>query len=78
MTREDLISWATSKGWTLDGFGHLHKKRGDGELTHYRIKLSKISARYEVKSKFGWVRMRSGYLKALSINNDGKIVGMTL
>lgn len=77
MTREELIQWATSNGWKLDRWGHLQKTEHGG-LRHCRIKLSRIAARFEIKTDYGWVRVRSGYLKDLSINADGKLAGMKL
>jgi len=74
MKKEQFISWAESQGWKLDRFGHL-KKEKDGKS--YRFKLSRIAARYEVKSSAGWVRIRSGYFSKLTISDEGKLVVMT-
>jgi len=75
MTREQLIAWATQNGWTLDRHGHLHKIEHEG-LRHYRIKLSRLAARFEIKTVHGWTRVRSGYLKDIYITADGKLAGM--
>ena len=72
MTRDDLVSWATRNGWKLDRFGHL-KEFDNG--TH-RLKLSRIAARHEISTPFGWARLASGYLKNLHLTADGKLVGM--
>jgi hypothetical protein len=74
MTRDELIAWATRNGWKLDRWGHLKKEFGNG--TH-RIKLSRIAARHEIATPFGWARLASGYLKNLSIAADGKLAGMS-
>jgi hypothetical protein len=74
MTRDALITWATRNGWKLDRWGHLKKEFDNG--TH-RIKLSRIAARHEISTPFGWARLASGYLKNLSITPDDKIAGMT-
>ncbi|MBX9601432.1 MAG: hypothetical protein K2X35_10515 [Bryobacteraceae bacterium] len=74
MTRDELITWATRNGWKLDRWGHLKKEFDNG--TH-RIKLSRIAARHEISTPFGWARLASGYLKNLSITPDDKIAGMT-
>ena len=74
MTRDELITWATRTGWKLDRWGHLKKEFDNG--TH-RIKLSRIAARHEISTPFGWARLASGYLKSLSITPDDKIAGMT-
>jgi hypothetical protein len=42
----------------------------------YRLKLSPIMARLEVKTPHGWVRIKSGYYKDLSFTPDGKIAGL--
>jgi hypothetical protein len=39
--------------------------------------LSRIAARHEISTPFGWARLASGYLKNLSITPDDKIAGMT-
>ena len=74
MTRDELITWAARNGWKLDRWGHLKKEFDNG--TH-RIKLSRIAARHEISTPFGWARLASGYLKNLSITPDDKIAGMT-
>ncbi|BDC48900.1 hypothetical protein F183_A12160 [Bryobacterales bacterium F-183] len=74
MTRDELITWATRNGWKLDRWGHLKKEFDNGP---HRIKLSRIAARHEISTPFGWARLASGYLKNLSITPDDKIAGMT-
>jgi len=74
MTKQELINWAKVHGWNLDRFGHL-KKNLNGKM--YRFKLSRIAARYELKTSDGWVRINSGYFSKLSISGEGKLVGMT-
>ena len=74
ITRQQLIEWATHQGWKLDRFGHLIKQQPGGT---YRLKLSRIAARYEVKSACGWVRIRSGYYKDLQLTVGGELAGMT-
>ena len=73
MTRDALIAWATQQGWKMDRFGHLQKESPNA--TH-RLRLSRIAARYEVKTQHGWVRLRSGYYKDLQLTADGKLAGM--
>ena len=53
MTREELVAWATRNGWQLDRWGHLKKEFDNG--TH-RLKLSRIAARHELHTPFGWCR----------------------
>ena len=74
MKKEQFIEWAKTRGWQLDRFGHL-KKSLNGKV--YRFKLSRIAARYELKTSAGWVRIKSGYFSKLSVSGEGKLVGMT-
>ena len=74
MTRDDLSTWARDNGWKQDRWGHLQKEFPNG--TH-RLKLSRIAARHEIKTPFGWARMNSGYYKDLQLTADGKLAGMT-
>ncbi len=74
MTREELVTWATRSGWKLDRWGHLKKDLDTG--TH-RLKLSRIAARHEISTPWGWARLASGYYKNLHITADGKHAGMT-
>jgi len=73
ITKDELIKWASSQGWKLDRWGHLQKEFDNG--TH-RLKLSRIAARHEVKTPFGWARLNSGYYKDLHLTADEKLVGM--
>jgi len=52
MTREELITWAIANGWKQDRFGHLQKEEHEG-LRRYRLKLSRIAARFETKTAHG-------------------------
>ncbi len=69
MTREELITWVTARGYRPDRWGHLHKG-------NYRLKLSRIAVRHEVRSGAGWVRLFSAYYKDLSITPEGKLAGL--
>jgi hypothetical protein len=73
MTRDELIAWATRNGWTLDRWGHLKKEFDNG--TH-RIKLSRIAARHELHTPFGWCRLASGYYRTLHLTGDDQLAGM--
>lgn len=85
MKREEFISWAESRGWKMDRFGHLQRSRKEPSdevpsitvEVKYRYKLSRIAVRYEVKSGGSWYRLRSGYFPKLSITTDGKLAGLT-
>ena len=82
MTKDELVAWAKAHGWWEDRYGHLQRTTcmPEGcprEVRTYRLKLSSIAVRYEVKSSAGWVRIRSGYYKNLTITADGKLAGMT-
>ncbi len=73
ITRDELIAWATRNGWKLDRWGHLKKEFDNG--TH-RLKLSRIAARHEISTPFGYARLASGYYKDLQLTADGKIAGL--
>ena len=73
ITKDQLIEWATRNGWKLDRWGHLKKEFPDGA---HRIKLSRIAARHEVHTPFGWCRTASGYYKDLQLTADGKLAGL--
>ena len=82
MTKDELVAWAKAHGWREDRYGHLQRTScmPEGcprEVRTYRLELSNITARYEVKTAHGWLRLRSGYYKNLAINADGKLAGMT-
>ena len=74
MTKERFTEWAQSCGWQLDRFGHLRK---EADSKTYRFKLSRIAVRHEVKSRAGWVRLKSGYFSKLTITPEGEIAGLT-
>ena len=74
ITKDELIKWATSQGWKLDRWGHLKKEFENGS---HRLKLSRIAARHETHTPWGYARIASGYYKDLSITADGKLAGMT-
>lgn len=80
MKAEDLQAHLVKQGFVADRFGHYHK----GE---YRFKFQKYSVRYErsyktpdteySKGEKRWINVASGYFKKLSINDDGKISGLS-
>lgn len=85
MKREEFINWIKEKGYKKEGRECRYKKEGrNGNI--YAFKVSNISARYEVQvvyaeteyrpRKVQWIRIASGYLKDLHINEKGKVAGM--
>ena len=82
LTKDELISWLISKGYTPDRFGHLQKTVDtNGQTKTYRYKLQDISARHEIKITYtdghnDWIRLAPGYYKDLSVNSDGKLCGL--
>jgi len=74
MNRERFTEWAKSRGWQADRFGHLRREENGRS---YRFKLSRIAVRHEVKSRAGWVRLRSGYFCNLTITPEGELIGLT-
>lgn len=83
MTREQFEQWATAQGYKADAWGNLKKQFGD---KLFRFKVGKLSVRYEVqttieatqysKAEKMWVRLKSGYLKDLSITEENKLRGL--
>jgi hypothetical protein len=73
MTKEEFIAWAATKGLMRNRFDGFHPPNVQGK----RYKLAKNSVRYEVKTEGGlWVRIRSNYLKHISISPDGRLRGL--
>jgi hypothetical protein len=77
MTKDELKAWLISKSYKEDIYGHFQKEK-DGKT--YRYKIQDISIRYETKIKYsdgqnGWIRIMSGYFKALSLNDKGQLCG---
>lgn len=70
MTREKLTEWLLSRGWTRDRFGHFHKGG-------YRMTLTSHAIRLEVKSNSRWIRIRSAYLRDVSLTDDNTLSGLT-
>lgn len=70
VTKDILEAWAKSRGWTQDRWGHWHK-------ANYRLKLSRIAARYELRSGAGWIRLRSAYYHSIEITAEGKLKGLS-
>lgn len=80
MKYQEVYDWAIRHGYSKDRYGHLTKAIPEENKT-YRLRLSKCSVRKEVKtigSKFGWVRLRSGYLRDCSLNDKDQLSGMTM
>lgn len=73
ITKQQIVDWAKDRGWRLDKWGHLQKTIKDKQ---YRLYLSSIAMRYEVKTLNGWIRLRSGYYKDLAIDSEGKLSGL--
>ncbi len=69
VTKDILEAWAKSRGWTQDRWGHWHR-------ANYRLKLSRIAARYELRSGTGWIRLRSAYYHSIDITAEGKLKGL--
>lgn len=77
MTKEEVANWAISRGWKK---GTRPSKRllfyKDVHGGPFRLTISNLSVRYEVRISGRWIRLRSGYLKNLSITEDGKLSGL--
>ncbi len=86
MKREDFIKYIEQKGYKIPNRVNAADrwiKEINGKT--YGYKISKIAVRFErkvvfEKSLYGskkteWVRVYSAYLKNLSFDNDGRVVG---
>jgi hypothetical protein len=73
ISRDELTIWAIQHGWKLDRWGHLKKEFDNG--TH-RLKLSRIAARHELHTPFGYAGLASGNYRDLTITADGKLAGL--
>jgi len=71
--KQEIGNFLQAKGWTKDA-GSNYKNELNGSV--YRMKFNTNVLRYEVKSEAGWVRLRSGYWKDISITEKG-IRGLT-
>lgn len=76
MTRQELEQWTVRHGYVKDRYGHYQRQTENRSVR--RIKLSRVSVRLEVKSGHGWVRLRSGYYKNISLNDNDQLCGLTL
>lgn len=70
---DDLEKALISSGWVKDRWKNFKKTINSKE---YRIKVQKISVRLEVKAAHaGWVRLRSSYIKDITIDENGIHLG---
>lgn len=85
ITRDALIKWACANGYSQDSWGHFQKThpgvQKDGSIRVTRLKISNSHVRYDTRSCIGsryeWLRVRSGYLKDVGINDNGQLTGLT-
>lgn len=82
MKIDEIKSWLLTRGYTPDKYGHYQKTLTMGDKsTTYRYKIQDISIRKEVQvtysdGKHDWVRIASGYISKLSLNDKNQIVGL--
>ena len=80
MTKAEFITWAKSRGWEEDKFGHFRKVT-PATAEHLRFKLSNVAVRCESQithsgGSHEWVRIQSGYLKDLHVTPDNRLAGL--
>ena len=86
MKRTDLITWIIGKGYRDNGRNsNRYIKAVNNKRTCF--KLTSIGIRYEVEAiheagfyspaSKSWVRIRSGYISKVSVNQDNKLTGLT-
>jgi len=74
MTKEQAEQFFTRHNWTRDKWGHFHKTQ-----PHYRATVTTHSIKIEVKAGCaGWVRIKSGYLRDVTITPDDKLSGLSV
>lgn len=86
MKRADLINWIESKGYVNNGRNSDRYIKTEDGINRKCFKLSSIAIRYEVESihlattyspaSRSWVRIKSGYISKVTINQDDKICGL--
>lgn len=90
MTKEEFTEWAVSRGYQHrpeDKKGRFSRRASDGNI--YSFKVTEHSVRYEArvlcvqedpdrKPKKRWVRIASNYLDCLHIDEEGKLVGLSV
>jgi hypothetical protein len=76
MTKQEFATWAISRGYTQDKFGH-YQKAMDGKQYRYKIQAQSIRREVQVTHEDGkhdWVRITSGYLSKLTVNDKNQLV----
>jgi hypothetical protein len=86
MNRADLITWIESRGYVNNGRNSDRYIKSEDGINRKCFKLSSIAIRYEVEAihpattysqaSRSWVRIKSGYISKVSVNQDGKISGL--
>lgn len=83
MKRQEFIEWAIGLGYK--DFSHklsknLVLKKEKDDTSRYTVSDRNVRREKQIIMSDGrkeWIRIRSGYLKNLSINEEGKLAGMT-
>jgi len=77
---ESIVSLLIKHGYELTKYGTYMKRDKSGSLVRYKftkIGLRKESQLIHSDGTKSWVRINSDYIKDLSINESGKLVGMS-
>jgi len=69
MTKQALVDWAKSKGWTVGQNNHLYK-------ANKRLKLNERYVRLESRAGGGWMGLKYGEYRKLTISPEGKLSGL--
>jgi len=80
MKKQDLETWLTDHGWKRDRWGNFKKPSSPNKNKYeFRVKINKISARYETRAPDGyWFRISSAYYKAIRRLADDKLTGIRI
>jgi len=80
MEKQTLINFLLSQGWEKDRWGYYHKGNYRIGVTNtsvsLRVKSTIEASQYSPKRSF-WTRLKSGYLKNISITPENKIRGLS-
>ena len=84
--RQSLVLWAFKNGFTEDRFGNFTKIDEKGKKWRFSISKSSVRLEFQLKTlpygadgkpEYRWIRWTSGYLRDVSVDDKGTIIGMT-
>ena len=76
MTREELYRWAERHGFAKDRYGYYVKGEGEGAVRLVIRAALRWETRHNICGKNEWIRIRSAYVKSLSLNDKDQLCGL--